>query len=450
MPSGVGAQSLHLTVKKQITAVTDLTFGDAGKGVSVQRLVGELNSKLVLRCGGGAQCAHTVMSPGGATHTFSQFGSASFLGAKTFYGPRAYFNPIIMSLEADKLDKKGVPNPKSLFYVHEDCLVTTPYHRALNRLRELARKDNIHGSCGIGIGETARIALESPDIAIRVKDLLLPNGYLSIYYEDLNKLMWSEVKKLKGALDVTSPLIREEVETFKIEIPKIIEKTKKAIEGITILTKKDTHSFLCGFDQIVAEGNQGVLLDENYGFHPYTTWSKTTSENVYALAAEYELPHEIKDYGVIRTFLTRHGPGPFPSENTALTEKFAEVHNTHNQWQRGFRFGYFDTSLINYAISVNKGIDGLIVTHCDWLNQAQWCEACGYDGSFQDIPILKYPDLRKQEEITNLLLQTRAVLHKDALSKEEVLARIAEVLNTKIVMSADGPEYQKYQLHENV
>ena len=145
MPSGVGAQSLHLTVKKQITAVTDLTFGDAGKGVSVQRLVGELNSKLVLRCGGGAQCAHTVMSPGGATHTFSQFGSASFLGAKTFYGPRAYFNPIIMLLEDDKLDKKGVNNVKSLFYVNEDWLVKRGYDREVKWIREIARKEKING-----------------------------------------------------------------------------------------------------------------------------------------------------------------------------------------------------------------------------------------------------------------------------------------------------------------
>lgn len=431
---------------KTITCVTDLTFGDGGKGTSVQRLVKEKGAKLVIRAGGGSQCAHTVISPDGRTHTFCQFGSGTFVGAKTFYGPRAYFSPTIFDIEALRLEKKGVNNPKSLFYLHGEALITTPYHRALNRLRELARKGNVHGSCGVGIGETARIGLENPAIAIKAQDLLLPIGYLTLYFEDLRKLMWDEVKTLKGQLDTKCPIVREEVQTFNIPVDSVVQKTKEAIEGLTILDKKDTFSFLNEFDECIAEGNQGVLIDQDYGFHPYTTWSKTTSENVYSLRAEYNLSHEIKDYGVIRTFLTRHGPGPFPSEAQGLADAFVEVHNTDNFWQSKFRFGHFDPVLLQYAISINKGIDKLIVSHCDWLDCTSWLCVKEYT-NMGEIPKLKYPDLAAQEKITNSLMTATPIYDTKVFPTEAVLDTIKLKLNSEIIMTSNGPEFSQYKLN---
>jgi adenylosuccinate synthase len=53
-------------------------------------------------------------------------------------------------------------------------LPTTPYHRAANQARERARGRGRHGSCGMGIGETARYALENPGDAPRVADCSAP------------------------------------------------------------------------------------------------------------------------------------------------------------------------------------------------------------------------------------------------------------------------------------
>ena len=64
---------------------------------------------------------------------------------------------------------------------------------------------------------------------------------------------------------------------------------------------------------VVFEGAQGVLLDEWRGFHPYTTWSTTTFENAEALLAEAGAT--ATRLGVTRTYQTRHGPGPFPTED---------------------------------------------------------------------------------------------------------------------------------------
>src|SRR5262249_58123824 len=59
--------------------------------------------------------------------------------------------------------------------VHPRCLVTTVWHKALNRLRELARGGDRHGSCGQGIGEARRYWLEHGQDAVVAADLGEPD-----------------------------------------------------------------------------------------------------------------------------------------------------------------------------------------------------------------------------------------------------------------------------------
>jgi adenylosuccinate synthase len=73
----------------------------------------------------------------------------------------------------------------------------------------------------------------------------------------------------------------------------------------------------------VFEGAQGMLLDEWRGFHPYTTWSTTTFANAEALLAE--AGETAVRLGVVRCYLTRHGPGPFVTEDPTL--ELPEPHN---------------------------------------------------------------------------------------------------------------------------
>jgi adenylosuccinate synthase len=61
---------------------------------------------------------------------------------------------------------------------------------------------------------------------------------------------------------------------------------------------------------------------------------------------------ELEVYYVLRSYMTRHGEGPFPSEDPDLI--FEDRTNVHNQFQGGLRFGKLDYSLIREAI--NKDI----------------------------------------------------------------------------------------------
>src|SRR5512147_120540 len=76
--------------------------------------------------------------------------------------------------EEQHLRALGITDAIERLTVDREALVTTPYHQALNRLREIARDRDRHGSCGLGIGETMADALALGARAPRMGDLRDP------------------------------------------------------------------------------------------------------------------------------------------------------------------------------------------------------------------------------------------------------------------------------------
>ena len=69
--------------------VGGLTFGDEGKGTTVDYLVRATGCGLVVRYNGGPQAAHHVVSEGGAWHCFAQFGAGTLVpGCRTLCSAR--------------------------------------------------------------------------------------------------------------------------------------------------------------------------------------------------------------------------------------------------------------------------------------------------------------------------------------------------------------------------
>ena len=58
-----------------------------------------------------------------------------------------------------------------------------------------------------------------------------------------------------------------------------------------------------------------------------------------------------------RTYQTRHGPGPFPTEDPALP--VTEPHNGDGRWQGPFRAGHLDAVALGYARAVTGGVDAV-------------------------------------------------------------------------------------------
>jgi adenylosuccinate synthase len=424
----------------------DLGFGDAGKGKTVAALVRKHASSLVVRYNGGAQAAHNVIS-NGVHHTFSQFGSGTLDGAATLLSKHMLVNPLVMELEAKELAKKihGF-SVSCLLSVDERALVTTPYHRAVNRLKELSRKDKRHGSCGLGIGETMADFIAEPDAAIRVADLRSH----SLLMEKLvycKGRMWEKAAEIEP---VDDPEFERQLSTFRAELNPILERYHDFATFADILTPSQVADLINDTKVVVFEGAQGVLLHQDYGFHPHTTWSDTTSANAYEILEECNCQSEVKEIGVVRTFATRHGAGPFPTEETFLAEKLQDSHNGLNDWQKAFRVGWFDFPLLRYALAVNGPVDTMSVTHTDILSKSpEWKMCYAYQdskGTHNNIPFKHSTSLERQQEIGEWL--TKIHPRYWTFDARQVVGNICDVAKAPLEIESSGPETEKTEFRE--
>lgn len=374
--------------------VVDLGYGDAGKGTVVDWLCSRESSRpvhAVVRFNGGAQAAHHVVTRDGRSHAFAQFGAGTFTpGVRTHLSRFVLVDPLALAAEAAHLASLGVASALDLLTVDRDALLATPYHQAANRAREAARGASRHGSCGMGIGETASYALVHPDDAPRVGDCAAP----CVLAGKLTALR----DRLTGELGpLAAPPVADACEAYRAFASRI-----NVVDGGYLAD-------LLRAGPVVFEGAQGVLLDEWRGFHPYTTWSATTFANAEQLLAE--AGQNAVRLGVTRCYMTRHGPGPFVTEDAALD--LPELHNGHNQWQGAFRTGHLDAVALRYAIETTGGVDAIAITHLDTAARHRELQICrAYQTQVHAVTRLQpgpSRDLGYQEQLTRMLLAARPI-----------------------------------------
>ncbi|MFY2558547.1 adenylosuccinate synthetase [Corallococcus terminator] len=379
--------------------VVDLGFGDAGKGTLTDWLVRRHDARLVVRFNGGAQAGHNVVTDDGRHHTFSQLGAGTFVpGVATHLAHSTVFHPLALHVEAQYLADSGVPDGLARVTVSERARVITPFHQAVGRLRELGRGENRHGTCGVGVGETVRDALAHPEATVLAGDLCRPAVLLRKARAAQERLR-AEAADLRqstpGHPDAARERLRAEFADVRLaalghpdaapELALLEDSDIPArwVEAVRVIRPEQR---VVGDDWLgdrlrqghtVFEGAQGVLLDEWRGFHPHTTWSTCTFDPALALLREQGFDGDVHRLGVLRAYATRHGEGPFPSEEPSLAPSVPEPHNTAEGWQGGFRVGAFDAVLGRYALEVCGGVDSLAVTHVDRLTP-HWSVCSAY------------------------------------------------------------------------
>ncbi|MFA1547367.1 adenylosuccinate synthetase [Actinomadura chokoriensis] len=418
--------------------VVDLGFGDAGKGTVVDHLCsagavppggrspggtagrvgGPRSVAAVVRFNGGAQAAHNVVAADGRHHTFAQFGSGTFTpGVRTHLSRFMMVDPLALAAEADHLRAVGARDALDRLTVDRDAPLTTPYHRAANRARESARGTARHGSCGMGVGETASYALAHDD-APRAGDCLSP-------------------ARLRRRLAAVRDWYRD---TFPGggDVPDVdacADAFTAFGDRARIVGGGHLRGLLRG-GTVVFEGAQGVLLDEWHGFHPYTTWSTTTFANAETLLAEAGA--SATRLGVLRAYATRHGPGPFVTEDPALTADLPDRHNRAGRWQGAFRVGHLDAVALRYALEAAGGVDGLAVTHLDVAGARPDLRAClAYDLDGERVERLETgpPDLARQAALTRRLLRARPVY----APLGDPVETVEDALRAPVVLRSYGP-----------
>ena len=357
--------------------VVGLGFGDEGKGSVTDALVRRLGARTVVRFNGGPQAAHHVVLPDGRTHCFAQLGSGALVpGVRTLLSRFMVVDPPALEREARALRRLGGADAPERLDVDPRAVIVTPFHRALNRIAELARApEGRHGTCGRGVGLAWTESLRGWSPTLRVGDLLdRPRAratlrLLQATMRDLAEL----VVDLRGR---RAPLRAELGPLLSGGVVEALLDRYDAFarrSGLRLIEDEDAlHA--ARHAPVIFEGAQGVLLDPRFGFPPHVTKTWTTSENARQLLAA-GAGWRILRLGVLRVFPTRHGAGPFVTRDPALDPRLPERHNGDSPWQGPFLRGWPDAVALRYALEVERP-DGLAITHLDALSAFETARIC--------------------------------------------------------------------------
>lgn len=324
----------------EVKIVLGYTFGDEGKGVTVQWLckkaIEEGKKPIVIRFSGGPQAGHTI-NHNGIEHICSSFGSGVLLGVPTLLYDDVYLDPISLVQEYDTLVSKGI-KPEILM---------TMYNRVITPHDVLAGRNNtttlMNGTCGKGLFET-----------------------FNRYNNEKSLRLLSSNLGCDGGPEI---FLREALKFHKLETAYYEEEFLTACDRLKKIARYNTATWFKDYDVLIFEGSQGLLLDMDCGFYPNVTPSRV---GLNGIKAQYLKDAEV--YLVTRTYTTRHGNGYNPKYKLNIDLSKKHETNINNEYQGRFKTGALETSLMNRATERHR-IDNyvskfgcklnLVVTHMD-------------------------------------------------------------------------------------
>lgn len=354
-------------------AVIGANYGDEGKGLVTDALVGLRQSSTVVRFNGGAQAGHTVVTPEKIRHVFSHIGSGGLLGADTYLSRYFVCHPKIFNGEIEALRAKMGGQGMGVVFVHKDALVTTPWDEIVNQFLELGRGKDRHGSVGIGFGETIERS-ETPDYLLRVADLFdsttfgkrlsaIMHGWFPARLKELHQK--GEFKELDGdQLRILKSYVRDPSQITEAFIRQCMKFLSSTTMTNSIVVRDPSKP-------VIFEGAQGLMLDPTFGEFPHVTRSSTGLVNVKKLCKEEGI-ELINTVYVTRHYATRHGRGPLPHEG-AWRGTVDDSTNVYNPYQEMLRTGGLDWDAMLHRIATDSTRDGvaseisLAITHMDNL-----------------------------------------------------------------------------------
>lgn len=327
--------------------VIGANYGDEGKGTVVARLAKESTNVLNILTNGGSQRGHSILTEDGSI-TFQHFGSGTYHGADSYYGPEYILNPMQFVKEYAELIRKPVH-----IYRDRRCRWSTPYDVMANLIDEEQRRRK--ASCGMGIWFTIRRCNHTPIMLFDEFMHLTPSmkeAYLDgvqQYYERniIIPNKWVEMWLSDG---VRRHFIAD-------------------CETMQSLTSVADLKALITYDHLIFENGQGLLLSDTGKDTPDTTPSDTGILYGLRMARKCGIT-DITAHYVTRPYLTRHGDGHCTNElsRNFLSKDVAEDRtNRDNEHQGKFRYGVLDREELKQRIEADaRGVDYVVeLTHCD-------------------------------------------------------------------------------------
>jgi len=427
-----------------VIAVIGAQWGDEGKGKIVDLLAERFD--VVARYQGGHNAGHSVqigdrsfvlhLLPSGIVHP----GKTCVLGNGMVIDPKAFFE------EADRLMAQGISVTPERVKVSSRAHLILPYHRALDHTSEERLGNEKVGTTLRGIGPAYEDKVGRR--GIRVADALVSEvlrSRIERNLEDANRIIVAyggQPLDADAIFDETTAMV-ERLAPFLCDTSHFLNQA--AARGETILL----------------EGAQATLLDVDHGTYPFVTSSSTVIGG--ALVGTGLAPQHLTGVlGIVRTYTTRVGEGPFPTE---MLDGEAEMGQLIRERGREYgastgrprRCGWFDAFATRYAAEIN-GFTSVALTKLDVLDALDQIKVCvGYelDGRRCDSLPSVSQDLRRVVPIFETLpgwktstlgMTDLAALPPNARSYVNFLS---EKIDVEIGLVSTGPERSQTIIVQN-
>lgn len=328
--------------------VVGAQWGDEGKGKVVDILANEAD--YVVRFNGGNNAGHTIVL-GKEKFPLSLLPSGVLNNKKLFIAQGAVIDPKVLIDEIIFFENMGL---KVDLMIDPRVNIVLPYHKELDRATEIWKGKKATGSLHLGIGYCYED--KNNRFGIRFEDLINPKSLkekIEIYFpikKRLIELVYGQ--KMRAKSYETYKIYKSFGQVLKKYLGDVSSKVNEAIK------KKK---------RVLFEGAHGTFLDGVFGTYPYTTAVYTISGAVFPYVGIP--PQKIYSMGIVKTYTTRVGNGPFPTE---LFDKTGEnIRNKGREFgtvsKRPRRCGWLDLPMLRTAIRLS-GFDYLCLTKLDVLS----------------------------------------------------------------------------------
>lgn len=418
-----------------IIVIIGAQWGDEGKGKVVDLLADRFD--IVSRYQGGHNAGHSVyvgdkafvlrLLPSGIIHE----DKTCVLGNGMVIDPKAFFE------EVDQIEEKGISVTPDRLKVSSRAHLIMPYHRALDHTSEERLGNEKIGTTLRGIGPAYED--KAGRRGIRVADAMSPDLLklrIERNLEEANRII---------VLFGQQPLRADEIYN---EISPLVDRLRPFV--------CETSNFLAearkSHQKILLEGAQATLLDVDHGTYPYVTSSNPTAGG--ASVGAGIPPHHITGVlGIVRTYATRVGEGPFPTEMVEGEAEMAElIRERGNEYgsvtRRPRRCGWFDAVATRYAAELN-GFDSVALTKLDvldTLDEIKVCVAYEIDGKRVDTFPAVSSDLRQIKPVYQTLAgwnsSTEGTTKFEDLpeSAQKYVQFLSDQIGVEIGLISTGPE----------
>jgi adenylosuccinate synthase len=355
------------------TVVIGTQWGDEGKGKLVDLLAADAD--MIVRFHGGNNAGHTLVVGGDKTILNLVPAGVLHPGKVCVMGPGMVVDPEVLIREIDALKARGFLADDRWLRIAEQAHLIMPYHRAIDHARERLREAGAIGTTGRGIGPAYEDKMART--GVRLGDLFDEAEFRDVLARSLRE---------KNAY--LQSLLGEQPHSAE-DVLALARTWRERLAPYVTDTGAEVRQAIAGGMRVLLEGAQGMFLDVDHGTYPYVTSSSCVSG---AAAAGAGLPPKAigRVIGIAKTYTTRVGGGPFPTELVdALGDRLRADGDEYGATTgRPRRCGWFDAVVVRQAIALS-GVDGIAFTKLDVLtgmDPLRVCVAYEIDGVRRETP----------------------------------------------------------------